>query len=1195
MSRRNGKFQPKFGGKVNPRDASVPYDDQLLTEIASHGGPIRSIYTGYNAFLTYTLPAMMNDIRITEISSADYFYIQVVADGYLPSNIPTPFQAVQEKSNFRGFLLGHIVVHHKSNGVWSSYSDIEDGKSRQIMELTAMTGSVLDPTANKKDIFDDGNCPYFPKGYTIHNGNLQHTILQTKLRNNLVIIYDDLVEGPSCNMTTMDIRGITTKIVIYDGEKIKSKGKDKSETHIKDMMLNTRLLGKDGTKTNKIPLFYAFSLFGYTTTRSVKKLIMTFIDDEYKDVVESTMAIDKACTESELIAYIKGKFSITSTIDVAEVLRNEIYPNAYVVNDGILDKDATNEKKAMMLAYMAAQFCLYKAGLRPLDSRDSVGFTRVETPEVLLMKLCAIHLVNQYSSIKISPPGAKFNPKTYLSTKKEDIYAHIKEIGEKINEAFAKGTWIGKSAKNNTSGKLAEVLMPDSLLRTWSTMSKNNVASSKKGKQYDSRVANPTQSRYNDTKDCHEGEDIGLKRQFSMCEHTSTNKDKFYVIKILSQYMRNWRDGKTEEAPHPVHVCGIIEGWAYGPELIKEVRELRMKGGPLREYWDMMVCYDNLAQEVQISTDPGRATRPMLVANEQGSDVLLPKYGMTEEEMLDHGYIEYVDSYHCDKACLVSSSREEQYQRWKEISLLQAGIYNGANYFQGVSERLDLEEVPIKRTLEGEELQNFIEKRIRCCTYTHVDVAKSSGDGYAGSQVPGSNHTLGSKACYSCNINGQSIAANNTNFPLNSAANMKVALYRTRCTTETAETKNIGLHVVPKGHELRICINAGPGNGIYGGTNQEDAYTLSRGLVDMAVFNYYSVHQKKYDHLENDRKRIALPKTLDPRYVKLDDRGIIKTGAFVVKGDILIAVQTLNEKGVYVQKDIKLDNIDSGVVDSVLVVEGLSHITINIKEYHQYTTGSKASGCNGTKGVCGSVTEEYNMYRTEDGIVSGYIISSLGYISRQTWPLLREMIMSTVGAHIGKRQNGTSYGDDFELPKYEKVMLRMKESNSYGASQMYNGKTGLPLNDLSYNGRVAILPLHHTPEDKANFVGRKVQRILNNQTNKGASVDGTARFGEMESVAIRAMGAAQFHYSTFAYDNLFMAVCGTCGVFASCNLDGVYRCALCEWEGRNYIIYRCNISGAQRHLAQQAAIQNIMIRHFPKPVVQGAPRREITV
>lgn len=1107
----------------------------------------------------------------------DFFAIIRVTDFFHGSH-NHPFQAVAEKSTYLGKVYGYLEINYKGK-VYFEETEKGSGipKISHLMDLPAITGSILDASIlpeHRSLKFQKGDCPLMPCGVTIINGATQHVRLQTKLRNNTVMLYVDTDDKRvTCNTTFMDQFGKCSKIIIYDVP-VQSKSSDES---LKDQVsIHIPFLGADGKKKTKIPLFHVFPHLGVNSTEEIKELILKFVKDDERDAVMTAMEKNEAVNTVTSSAMIVKKQHLKDSVS------NQIFSEIYPITTEI-------EQKAEMLAYMASRMFLYKAGYRKSDKRDNVGFTRFETPEVLLMKFCATNLKDILESVRLTPPsstdiGSGF--KSYIDKNRQKCFSQISAIGSKIIATFRKGSWNVKSAKNNTSEGLSEILKPESILENQSTMSRNTSASGKQGLQKDTRLAGPTQSHVNDMKDSNEGDGIGLNRHLTMVSHISANRDPFPVMQIIRDELSTpFCNEKGELCPHPVLLNGVIIGWTEGVDFVAEMKEHRLKGGALRDHYDMMLFFDPIDNEVVIDTTCGRATHVMLVATDDGSDVLYQGEDMSVEEMLDLGYIQYVDTYEEERACLVATSVDEQSAKWSEIRCLETE----GNYEKGLAIRNNFIYTENKRPPRTpEELVDLIAKRKRDYRFTHVEVGKSSGDGYAGSQVPGCNHTLGSKASYSCKISRQTTSPNNTNQPLQLTTISKLSLYTSRGTTETVQTKNVGLEQLPHGQNITVSFNLGSGNDIYCGYNQEDSDELARGARDRGIFDYYSMKHKKYEHPNGDRDAVVieLPKVLTSQHNLLDDRGIIKTGSFVTRGSILVA-RSVKVDGKYVSDDFKLDDMEKGIVESVIVSKSggiYVRISFKIREYRQFKKGSKKSTRYGNKGVLGSVTETRNLPRTSSGLSPVLTLSPLGFISRQTWPFFREMMMSSVGDYVGKRQNGTSFCDDFELEKFEDMLLKLGEGNRHGACQMYNGKTGLPLPDLVYSGSVYVLPLHHTPEEKANYRGKSPQNMIDNQTNKGRKDGGNSRFGGMESATINSSGAAALHHEIFAYDNLPCPFCSTCGMIAGCNMNGVFRCNICTAKKREHIVYRCNISGAHRHLIHQLMIQSMTMRMFPVPL-----------
>lgn len=1171
------RFSPTYGGVVVPQDSQLSADEQMLVQVISETGPILSTPDGFNSFVTYGLKNIMASLRVpvkestnSSIPSGILMYIDVVGSGY--GKISSPYEAIQLHETYKGELFGQLVMLVPGkNGVEEHRSD-----PKLLMEIPAMTGSIVDPYANKQDMmFDSGNCPYFPPGYVIIGGAIIHVIMQSKLRNNLILVYNDKKEKQViCSTTCTNHQGITTKVTMYIDEDT-----NKLSVHIP-------IFGEDGTKKNKYPLFPLFSVLGIENIDDVMNMIVKYIPYIHEETIIAMLGQNETDgDEKSVLADIKSRFKINTKINLKESILDQLFPSI----------DDVVGSKAETLAYMAAKYLKWKAGITVEDDRNSIGYTRLETPEILMMKFCAKKLEAVWATTDINPPTS-INYKDYLNVTANMLFVKIGKIGEKMISAYKKGKWSVKSAAGTAAKGLSEVIQPESLIKTYALLTKNNSANNTKDKQVHSRVYHSSQSKYNDAKDAHEGEAIGLKRQLSLTEYTSTTKNPDAILNVFyydadGNDIYIVSDDKDYEHQHVLLLNGIIRGWCNGAEMVKYLHEERKSGGRLRAYFDMMVCYDEAEDEVLVYCDAGRMTRPLLVANEDGSGTLIgDRTGLTLQEMLDEGYVEFVDSYTADKSVLIAMSRKYQERRWEEIEELETS----GKFAQGIAKRLgmkmftrydDKEEEPMK----GDALKNIISKRRRIAAYTHVEIAPSAGDGAAGSLIPGIQHNLGSKNSYACNIVKQTISAHQTNFRTTTATIMKYSANRSRPLVDTCTATTLGISLLPTGQTINLWIMPSTGNSIYGGDNQEDAVQVNEASIDRGLFAYFVVHQIKYDYNDGNKGiagsvKIGLPAHRTQEHEALDDRGIIKTNTKIKQGDVLISRQVRQEDGAYLQEDIKVKDIETGVIDDVIVIMSgdiYQRITIKLREYRKPIKGSKFSTRYGNKGVVGSITAARNMPRDDNGISPDMVINPLGYISRQTWALLKEMLMGSGAAVIGMTQNGTSFSEDFDIDNFIELMRLTGNGHRFHTVQAYDGRTGEPYPKLVYTGQVYMQLLAHTPEDKANFRGRADVEILTNQSKKGKKKGGNIRFGELEKNTEVATGAAAVLHDIFAYDNLPLAMGSNCGLIISPGIDGEYRCTFCESKGEQCTVYRVPFAGPQRYFTQQVSIQNIRLSHYP--------------
>lgn len=1164
------KVQRKNGGRYRPGDINLDTSSNLLVKLVKKYNSINSIYHGFDSFLTYSLPLTLEKLQVGVKDTNNTVNLKLT--GVVPSPMSSPFQAIEQLASYEGKLLGKLVYNDTKRG------ESFEGEEMNLIDFPAMTGSILDPSRDANDLFDRGGCPYYPKGIVIIKGRQKHVIQEIKLRNNMVMMYkeneDKLYEGTIvCSVTTMDVSGKTAKIIIY-GPNPKLEGSKKCWLYLPTFGMG------DKNIRNKMELFYAFSLLGETNTDKVKSLIKSFANEEHYALLDSVMDGNECDDVKSILSRAKGAIGLSTNMDFQQVVIDDIYP----IVDSI-------KVKLNMLAYMSCKFFMYLGGLKEPDSRDAVGWTRLETAEALMMKMCAKKLVKYYEKVEFKAPESsdiKNGYRNYLNANKSVL--NLNTFGVSIINAFTTGNWDVKSSKNNTEKGLSEDIKPESLLKIYAIMSKNASSSSDQGAQKEARLFNPTQSGINDPKDCHEGKNIGLKRQLCTSAIISVNRSPVPVLNVIHPYLSLNGIDKAKKREVPCLLNGIIRGWCNPKQILSVIRSHRMNG-ELTSYIDMLVCYDSKENEVQLDTgNPGRMLRPLLVATPDGKSTYFAqdpnREYLTAEELLEKGYVEYVDAYACERSCLIAESMQYQRNRVRELEILeQTGDYDA-----GIATRNGFI-VPKNKSKSMTELvkNRVIKNRKDCMKYTHVEIDESSSDSYAGSQVPGADHSLAGKSAYGANLAKQCISANNSNYRI-ANTNVMTSFYRSRPIADTIQAESIGLDVIPQGRGQWLAIDCGNGGTIYGGTNQEDASDHNESPIQRGLNYYFRPQEMIYEHKQsaiNGTVEIQLPNYITDKYTSLDYRGIIKTHSFVEKHDVLISRIVIDETGKTYHEDIVYESQESGIVDDVVVVthqDKYQTITIKVLCFRMPIHGSKFTPRSGNKGVAGGIYQEKYSKRLENGICPDITINSLGYISRQTWTLLLEMTISTASAVVGMRVNATSFSKDVSSQKYMDLLRINSNGDQYGNCQMYDGRTGLPLKggNVAF-GLVYILPNDHMPEDQANFVARPIQRIPNNQYPKGKKVSGSSRMGGMEMVTIMATGAAELHHSMYGYDNLTLPFCDKCGLIATFNYKGSVICNTCEVTGEKYKVYKVQFSGAQRHLLQQVSTQGIMIRHFPVP------------
>ena len=322
------------------------------------------------------------------------------------------------------------------------------------------------------------------------------------------------------------------------------------------------------------------------------------------------------------------------------------------------------------------------------------------------------------------------------------------------------------------------------------------------------------------------------------------------------------------------------------------------------------------------------------------------------------------------------------------------------------------------------------------------------------------------------------------------------------------------------------------------GYNYEDAILLSERLVKEDV--YTSIHIEEYDCECRDTKLGAeeitrdIPNIGEDSLKDLDDRGIIRIGAEVRPGDILVGKVTpkgeteltaeerllraiFGEKAREVRDtSLRVPHGEAGTIVDVKIytrdnseelAPGVNEvIRVYIAQKRKISVGDKMAGRHGNKGVVSRILPVEDMPFMPDGTPVDVVLNPLGVPSRMNLGQVLEVHLGAAARLLGLKVatpvfDGASEEDIEEL---------LKESglSEDGKTILYDGRTGEPFDKPITVGVMYMLKLHHLVDDKIHARSTGPYSLVTQQPLGGKAQFGGQRFGEMEVWALEAYGAA---------------------------------------------------------------------------------------
>ena len=322
------------------------------------------------------------------------------------------------------------------------------------------------------------------------------------------------------------------------------------------------------------------------------------------------------------------------------------------------------------------------------------------------------------------------------------------------------------------------------------------------------------------------------------------------------------------------------------------------------------------------------------------------------------------------------------------------------------------------------------------------------------------------------------------------------------------------------------------------GYNYEDAVLLSERLVKEDVFT--SIHIEEYECECRDTKLGAeeitrdIPNIGDDQLKDLDENGIIRIGAEVRPGDILVGKVTpkgeteltaeerllraiFGEKAREVRDtSLRVPHGEAGTIVDVKVFtrENSDELAPGVKQVircyiatkRKISVGDKMAGRHGNKGVVSRILPVEDMPFMPDGTPIDILLNPLGVPSRMNLGQILEVHLGMVARKRGWKI-ATPVFDGADQEEIEQLLAESGLSTD-GKSILYDGRTGEPFDKPVTVGVQYMLKLHHLVDDKIHARSTGPYSLVTQQPLGGKAQFGGQRFGEMEVWALEAYGAA---------------------------------------------------------------------------------------
>ncbi|MEO1401732.1 MAG: DNA-directed RNA polymerase subunit beta [Cyanobacteria bacterium J06635_1] len=337
------------------------------------------------------------------------------------------------------------------------------------------------------------------------------------------------------------------------------------------------------------------------------------------------------------------------------------------------------------------------------------------------------------------------------------------------------------------------------------------------------------------------------------------------------------------------------------------------------------------------------------------------------------------------------------------------------------------------------------------------------------------------------------------------------------------------------------------------GYNYEDAILISERLVYDDV--YTSIHIEKYE-IEARQTKLGpeeitreIPNVGEDALRQLDETGIIRIGAWVESGDILVGKVTpkgesdqppeekllraiFGEKARDVRDNsLRVPNGEKGRVVDVRVFTreqgdelppGANMVVrVYVAQKRKIQVGDKMAGRHGNKGIISRILPIEDMPYLPDGTPIDIVLNPLGVPSRMNVGQVFECLLGWAGENLNARFKVTPFDEMYgEEASKNTTHGKMKEAadatgnpwvfnpEDPGKIQLYDGRTGEAFDRAVTVGKAYMLKLVHLVDDKIHARSTGPYSLVTQQPLGGKAQQGGQRFGEMEVWALEAFGAA---------------------------------------------------------------------------------------
>eukprot|EP00743_Colponemidia_sp_Colp-15_P004321 GILK01004661.1.p1 GENE.GILK01004661.1~~GILK01004661.1.p1 ORF type:complete len:1171 (+),score=217.57 GILK01004661.1:162-3674(+) len=985
-----------------------------------------------------------------------------------------------------------------------------------------------------KDLTMLGECVYDQGGYFIINGSEKVLIAQERMANNFVYVFHK--KQPSKFSWVCEVRS-----------SLDSGNRPNSTMYVKMLGRSSGVRGPMGQCLRAtipyiradIPIVIIFRALGFVADKDILEHICYDFNDKYMmELLRPSLEEAFVIQNQEVALDFIGKRGSATGVTKEKRLRyaKEILQKEMLPHVGISEFCET--RKAYFVGYMVHRLCNAALGRTGEDDRDHYGKKRLDLAGGLMAGLFR-NLFKKLSK------DARTYLQWYVDHGREfNISTAVKArtVTYGLRYALATGNWgTNKQGQVSKTG-VSQVLNRLTFASTLSHLRRLNTPLGREGKLTKPRQLHNTLWGMICPAETPEGQACGLVKNLALMAYISVGSASAPILEFLEEWTtENLEEISPAIIPQAtkVFVNGCWVGVHREPDQLQNtMRDLRRR---LDASEELSIVRDIPNQELRLSTDAGRAQRPLFIVDNQKLRIKKSHiYKLQQKELYNNfgwsdlmslGLLEYIDCEE-EETCMIAMKIDDLYS---------------SSY---------------------------------CSTYTHCEIHPSMILGICASIIPFPDHNQSPRNTYQSAMGKQAMGLYISNYQVRMDTLAHVLYYPQKPLTTTRSMEYLHFRELPSGINAIVAIAC------YSGYNQEDSVimnqsSIDRGFFRSCFFRSYTDQEKKQGSLCNEEfEKPMLDVTAGMRhgtYDKLEDDGLIAPGTRVTGDDVIIGKTVPlpapeDEMSQRTQKHFKRDvstslrHSENGIIDQVLLStsqDGLKFCKIRVRSVRIPQIGDKFASRHGQKGTCGMTYRQEDMPFTVEGISPDIIVNPHAIPSRMTIGHLIECLLGKVGSIRGEEGDATP----FTAVTVEDVSTELHRLGYQlrGNEVLYNGHTGRKLSAHIFFGPTYYQRLKHIVDDKIHSRARGPVQVLTRQPVEGRSRDGGLRFGEMERDCMISHGAARMMKERL-FDNsdaYRIHVCDICGLIAIANLKkNTFECRNCKNKTRVsqvHIPYACKL------------------------------------